>query len=44
MRRCIKVVVCSPEIDGTSKVCFGENLITLRDHGETASIDLIYRD
>ena len=44
MRRRIKVVVCSPEMDGTSKLYFGDNLNTLRGHGANASIDPIYRD
>jgi len=40
----VKVVVCSPEMDGKNKLHFGDNLQILRDHVADASIDLIYLD
>lgn len=44
MRRRIKVVVCSPEMDGTGKLFFGDNVNTLRGPIANVSIGVIYRD
>ena len=39
-----KVVVCSAEMDGKSKLDFGDNVKILRGHVADASVDLIYLD